>query len=73
MCMALHSVGSENDTEYEEASPRKVEKEADFPLTLARWPMASEHWRQTSDILSYWPRLPSGISTIAKNFKKKKN
>ena len=45
----------------------------DFPLTLARWPMASEHWRWTSDFLSYWPGLPSGISTIVKNFKKNKN
>ena len=46
--------------------------DTDFPLTLAHWPMASEHCRWTSDFLSYWPRLPSGISTIAKNFKKRK-
>ena len=38
---------------------------SDFPLTLARWPMASEHCRQTSDFLSYWPGLASGISKIA--------
>ena len=38
---------------------------ADFPLTLARWPMASEHCRWTSDFLSYWPGLASGISKIA--------
>ena len=38
---------------------------ADFPLTLARWPMASEHCWQTSDFLSYWPGLASSISTIA--------
>ena len=44
---------------------------SDFPLTLARWPMASEHCWQTSDFLSYWPRMPSGISIIVKNFKKK--
>ena len=37
----------------------------DFPLTLARWPMASEHCRRTSDFLSYWPGLASGISKIA--------
>ena len=37
----------------------------DFPLTLARWPMASEHCRRTSDFLSYWPGLDSGISKIA--------
>ena len=36
----------------------------DFPLTLAHWPMASEHCRRTSDFLSYWPGLASGISTI---------
>ena len=36
-----------------------------FPLTLARWPIASEHCRWTSDFLSYWPRLASGISKIA--------
>ena len=36
----------------------------DFPLTLARWAMASEHCRRTSDFLSYWPGLPSGISKI---------
>ena len=35
---------------------------ADFLLTLARWPMASEHCRRTSDFLSYWPGLASGIS-----------
>ena len=44
----------------------------DFLLTLARWPMASEHCRRTSDFLSYWPRLPSGTSTIAKNFEERK-
>ena len=44
----------------------------DFPLTLARWPMASEHCWRTSDFLSYCPGLPSGISTIAINFKKRK-
>ena len=38
---------------------------SDFPLTLARWQMASEHCRRTSDFLSYWPGLDSGISKIA--------
>ena len=38
---------------------------SDFPLTLARWPMASEHCRRTSDFLSYWPGLASGILKIA--------
>ena len=42
----------------------------DFPLTLARWPMASEHCWRTSDFLSYWPGLDSGISTIAEKYKK---
>ena len=41
-----------------------------FLLTLARWPMASEHCWRTSDSLSYWPGLASGISTVAENFKK---
>ena len=45
----------------------------DFPLTLARWPMASEHCRRTSDFLSYWPGLASGISKITEKLKKKKN
>ena len=51
---------------------RMMTHRSDFPLTLARWSMASEHCQQTSDFLSYWPRLPSGISTIAKIFKKRK-
>ena len=38
-----------------------------FLLTLARWPMASEHCQRTSDFLSYWPGLTSGISTIVEN------
>ena len=44
----------------------------DFPLTLARWPMASEHCWQTSDFLSYWPRLASGISKIVEKSKKER-
>ena len=51
---------------------KDVTHPTDFPLTLARWPMASEHWWRTSDFLSYWPGLPSGIPTIVKNFKKRK-
>ena len=42
----------------------------DFPLTLARWPMAGEHCQQTSGFLSYWPRLASGISSIAEKSKR---
>ena len=42
-----------------------------FPLTLARWPMASEHCWQTSDFLSYWPRSASGISTTVESKKRK--
>ena len=34
--------------------------------------MASEHCQQTSDFLSYWPGLASGISTIAEKLKKRK-
>ena len=41
---------------------------SDFPLTLACWPMASEHCWQTSNFLSYWPGLARGISTIAGSF-----
>ena len=43
----------------------KVVSHSVFPLALARWPMASENYRQTSDFLNYWPRLASGISIIA--------
>ena len=50
-----------------------VQQHPDFPLTLTRWPMASDHCRRTSDFLSYWPGLASGISKIAEKFKKKKN
>ena len=46
---------------------------SDFPLTLARWPMASELCRRTSDFLSYWPGLACGISKIVEKFKKKKD
>ena len=42
-----------------------AEVSTDFLLTLADWPMASEHCQWTSDFLSYWPRLASSISTVA--------
>ena len=32
--------------------------------------MASGHCWRTSDSLSYWPGLASGISTVAENLKK---
>ena len=52
-------------TMYENTMYQCEELWPDFPLTLARWPMASEHCRRTSDFLSYWPGLASGISKIA--------
>ena len=43
-------------------------------LSINTGPLANGQWTLlvTSDFLSYWPGLPSGISTIAKNFKKRK-
>ena len=56
------------ETTNNEERKRKItyrrKGKSDFPLTLARWPMASEHCRWTSDFLSYLPRLASGISKI---------
>ena len=45
-----------------------VNSYADFPLTLAHWPMASEHCRRTSDFLNYWPGLASGVYEKIKLF-----
>ena len=43
-----------------------------FPLTLAWWPMTSEYYWWTSEFLSYWARLVSGILTIVANDEKEK-